>query len=76
MVGPPAGRQGLGVRGEIKKAGQARRVTNTPRSFNWALCGIVDPGGPLGQTVLLKVSEAALKGDGWEDRGQPGDFWE
>lgn len=73
MVGPPAGRQGLGVRGEIKKAGQARRVTNTP---NWALCGIVDPGGPLGQTVLLKGSEAALKGDGWEDRGQPGDFRE
>ena len=48
MVGPPAGRQGVGVRGEVKEAGQARRVTNMPRSFNWALCGVVDPGAPLG----------------------------
>ena len=48
MIGPPAGRQGVGVRGEVKEAGQARRVTDMPRSFYWALSGVVDPGGPLG----------------------------
>lgn len=76
MAGPPAGRQGVGVRGEVRKAGRARRVINTPRSFNWALCGVVDPGGPMGQTVLLKGPEAALKDDGQEDRGQPRGVWE
>lgn len=63
-----------------KKRGQESRPGSEgdkhARSFNWALCGVVDPGGPMGQTVLLKGPEAALKDDGQEDRGQPRGVWE
>lgn len=58
----------MGIRGEARKAGPAQRVTDMPRSFNWALvwCGATnrfDPGGPRGQTVLLEGPEAAVKDD-------------